>query len=504
MDNNTPTRRRPFSGSHSHNNGDRRIVRYLVVVVGAGIVSTFFLQAFRFNSMILESNEDYRFQGEHGMLQFGSKRQLGSSSSAEALASIAQQVKEQIEIDRENSLIKPEENPKKKFLFLDDEEDFEDEFEIPLKEQSNEEQEGSAGNLQTPEEDFSEAPPPPDLTQDEYFGACLLIKDDNHWLIEWLAYHYHVMPLRRLIVAIDPSSQTTPKNILARWNFLMKISVWTDQEILQGSPVPEKMQIAYKNNTELMYHRHRQNTFYIKCLRTLKKEKVPWVHLTDTDEFIAINYASGMLYNLTKHHPIQDYGNVLSFLKHHQEATGTNPQCIFMPRYMFGNQEPQKRLVERNVPNKSKLKGVDFLTQRFMYRHHQKMQNGKNLVHLAAMDTIQPMANVHRISATCPSTDSVSRLNHIKRTLLKVHHYLGTKEQYFFRSDPRQVENKDDQIKKGLGVFYLRDTQRYDELNKDAKYSDSGARGWIRGFVETMGLPMAEFLLQGIGKVGVE
>src|SRR3569832_1678776 len=25
----------------------------------------------------------------------------------------------------------------------------------------------------------------------EYMSACLLVMDDNHWLIEWLAYHYH-------------------------------------------------------------------------------------------------------------------------------------------------------------------------------------------------------------------------------------------------------------------------------------------------------------------------
>mmetsp|Transcript_38845 Transcript_38845/g.94042 ORF Transcript_38845/g.94042 Transcript_38845/m.94042 type:complete len:82 (+) Transcript_38845:465-710(+) len=52
------------------------------------------------------------------------------------------------------------------------------------------------------------------------FSACLLIMDDNHYLIEWLAYHYQVMPLRRLIVLSDPKSRTTPLPILERWNGL--------------------------------------------------------------------------------------------------------------------------------------------------------------------------------------------------------------------------------------------------------------------------------------------
>jgi hypothetical protein len=30
-------------------------------------------------------------------------------------------------------------------------------------------------------------------------SACLIVKDDNHWLIKWIAYHYHVMPLHHSI-----------------------------------------------------------------------------------------------------------------------------------------------------------------------------------------------------------------------------------------------------------------------------------------------------------------
>ena len=50
-----------------------------------------------------------------------------------------------------------------------------------------------------------------------YGSACLLIKDDNTRLIEWLAYHYTMFPLRYLIVGVDPDSATSPKVILQRW-----------------------------------------------------------------------------------------------------------------------------------------------------------------------------------------------------------------------------------------------------------------------------------------------
>lgn len=46
---------------------------------------------------------------------------------------------------------------------------------------------------------------------------CLLIKDDNEILSEWIAYHYHVFNMRRLIVAVDPDSVTSPLDVLRLW-----------------------------------------------------------------------------------------------------------------------------------------------------------------------------------------------------------------------------------------------------------------------------------------------
>ncbi|CAB9522474.1 expressed unknown protein [Seminavis robusta] len=358
---------------------------------------------------------------------------------------------------------------------------------------------------------FVNVPPPPrNLTSKDIFGACLLIKDDNHWLIEWLAYHYHVLPLRYLIVAVDPTSKTTPQHILDRWLFHIKIQVWKDDDFV--TRIPKFMRKLYHNNTQVLFHRHRQNSFYIKCMQELKRKgKVPWVQLTDTDEFTALNYASGPLYNLTKYHPIQTPGSILSFLLHHQYVTnGTaSSKCIYMPRYIFGTHDtPRKGLVNRNVPkNNPILRGHDFVTQRFMFRQPTSMNNGKNLVHLEAipMHILQQAQlgrmNVHRVSNTCPTQESFQGVNHVKRTMIKIHHYLGTQEQYLFRSDPRTKNNTMSQEKV---AFNPRGLERYQRLDREAVYSDSGARGWISGFIQDVGLPTAEYLLKGVGQVGVE
>ena len=107
------------------------------------------------------------------------------------------------------------------------------------------------------------------------FAACLLTKDDKIILPEWLAYHYTVMPLRRLIVAIDPLSITSPEPVLELWNnhtnlkittwtgnWYWKISEWKDPTTLNKMP-PKGDKII--DDTKLL----RQSSFYTNCLQLL-------------------------------------------------------------------------------------------------------------------------------------------------------------------------------------------------------------------------------------------
>jgi len=45
------------------------------------------------------------------------------------------------------------------------------------------------------------------------FSICLLTRDDLPILPEWIAYHYHAVNLRHLVVAVDPTSRTDPQPI---------------------------------------------------------------------------------------------------------------------------------------------------------------------------------------------------------------------------------------------------------------------------------------------------
>ena len=167
---------------------------------------------------------------------------------------------------------------------------------------------------------------------------CLLIKDDNDILSEWIAYHYHTMMMRRLIVAVDPSSKTSPSDILngytregSNGNFDLEVTVWaedsfmpdyfrsdpqdylkmpyttlwqanvkklplkaklrtlTADDINRADFTDEQRAVAHKINN----HQIRQRYFYYKCMDLVKKEygrnKIAHTVLIDTDEFLVPN-----------------------------------------------------------------------------------------------------------------------------------------------------------------------------------------------------------------------
>lgn len=57
------------------------------------------------------------------------------------------------------------------------------------------------------------------LQKNESFGACLMIKEDNDLLYEWLAYHFTRLPLRYVYVGSDEGNLQNPNDVLNRWKF---------------------------------------------------------------------------------------------------------------------------------------------------------------------------------------------------------------------------------------------------------------------------------------------
>jgi len=151
------------------------------------------------------------------------------------------------------------------------------------------------------------------------FGCCLMIMDDNHYLVEFLAYHWYAMPLRHLTVLVDPKSRTSPFPVLDRWKNRIRVDVvdwtypdalgpsWLNEDFLQheqqkvgdaggggGATTTADRNDKGRNNnsthvddTAARKFRGTQLMFYQDCLkRYARRNWTSWVMIVDTGAFV--------------------------------------------------------------------------------------------------------------------------------------------------------------------------------------------------------------------------
>ena len=304
---------------------------------------------------------------------------------------------------------------------------------------------------------------------DNGMSACLLVMDDNHFLIEWIAFHYHTLPLRYLVVAVDPRSKTSPASIFRRWRNNMNLTIvqWEDKEFMSSveQQEAEKHVQDYfggsnnKNNQnnkigrDLIRHRARQRLFYYKCMVHLKTQQRDWALLTDTDEFLYLNYPTIEKMGRPNVPPMTQPGSVLTFLKAelHQPFHNLTSPCVQIPRIRFGAMESKPNEIRANIPSVSLSSSLSslllfepeqFLTMRWR-THANPHDYGYNRISKVLIDLsrvpweeLKPVDSIHRpIRSMCGH-----RRLHIRKPqqVLVINHYLGTLEQYTFRDDSRE------------------------------------------------------------------
>uniref|UniRef100_A0A7S1BD38 Uncharacterized protein n=1 Tax=Corethron hystrix TaxID=216773 RepID=A0A7S1BD38_9STRA len=117
-------------------------------------------------------------------------------------------------------------------------------------------------------------------------SACLLVKDDNSRLTEWIAYHFFTLPLRSLIIGVDPSSKQLPSPILNRWNGTdgLQIWQWSDEDYMSDEEVEKRSSKTYLDN-----HIQRHKIFFRECLLKFEEMGKTWTMAIDSDEFLVFN-----------------------------------------------------------------------------------------------------------------------------------------------------------------------------------------------------------------------
>jgi hypothetical protein len=268
---------------------------------------------------------------------------------------------------------------------------------------------------------LSEVQPPVLMSNNNGGGglaACLLVRDDNHFLPEWLAYHYFVGPLKSLIVAVDPRSTTDPASILNRYqDSPLNITVWYNDSYFTKSESKSLQQKRNLPTYEIIQHRTRQCLFYDRCLREHKEQGRNWTLFIDSDEFVLVNYdvlrATWTQPRLYTPLSIDQYGSVYHTLQ--QELTlhpttykQTSSPCLQVPRLRYGSVEPSDDELELSwprallVPTKTALSARDLLTHR--WRTHANESDAtlnklsKSIIDLSRINVqnVPKVTNVHR------------------------------------------------------------------------------------------------------------
>jgi hypothetical protein len=271
-------------------------------------------------------------------------------------------------------------------------------------------------------------------------AACLLVMDDNHFLVEWLAYHYFVGPLRSLVVAVDPRSGTSPASILDRYNTNndshLHIIQWYDADYLDVQSVEYATAVQSvvaqfgpprRLTPDLVRHRVRQRLFYDACLRHHQDQGASYTLLTDTDEFLLVNYETVRASRTYTPRPISEPASVWHALQ--QERTlyphddSTQSPCLQIPRIRFGATETTDPLDWQPAPlpdgdgggvptgpevltiNVSHLATVRWRTHaRDNQGHVNKLS--KAMVDVSRLDAhFAPVTSIHRpVKQYCPTT----------------------------------------------------------------------------------------------------
>jgi hypothetical protein len=354
---------------------------------------------------------------------------------------------------------------------------------------------------------------PPNIDRNQSMSACLLIKDDNDILNEWLAYHYHAIKLRYLVVAIDPSSEESPKDILARWRNKTDLSVllWSDADFMpegflqkgyhkapheingdakrsqwhEGHEDPEQV-IA--DNMNILNHRYRQLTFLSKCLGHLKKLKRKWALHVDTDEYVVVN---PLLRNSTQNNirglyirDIREPSSVFDLIQDIVSSSDLKQKmkypCISMPRLLFGSIEDKAEARSNQHFNATLLETRRWL-RHTSFDDKERNAQPKVILDVSAVSGQDEMFrkpfSIHRPSRRLCRGVGELTFTQFQRYPITVNHYVGSWERYNSKNDSR------------------RSRRAYERKAFVQDGYDNWITPWLDGFIETHGLKLSRELL---------
>lgn len=369
--------------------------------------------------------------------------------------------------------------------------------------------------------------PIPALSKNHSFGACLMVKGDNDLLLEWVSYHYTILPLRYLFVASDVGNLEDPSDVLKRWTHAKTDLRWwvVNTSVFENihGEFHDRGEMTSKNSSnpsliqEIAHNKlqHRQKAFISYCANFMKREEVQWVTFHDSDEFLFVHRV-GLDEDSTEEgsHVISGFNNteesksqrldekfglrrylpsmesnatVVDMIYGLQQIHLPLKSCLTMPRITAGALETTKCPEAEAAIAFARINFQFDLFSTLRFQQHaakndfKKNRFGKvflNIQNISEKSLSSKPLNIHR-----PFSEECNRpIANVWKSPFYLMHYVGSWERYSSRGDDRRSFN---------------------EWEKRAYVNDSTAccaeevHRWLPRFIDQVGLDRAKFLLDG-------
>ena len=365
---------------------------------------------------------------------------------------------------------------------------------------------------------------------DQTVAACLFLMDDSMRLLEWLAYHYTVLPLGYVMIAMDPDSRHRSRviRIFKQWrrissqlgiNMVLYLNdtEWLDLKWDEGYG----RDIRNRRNGHVMKwyetkgeiyrqqaHKRRQNYFSHHCLRYMKSRNMNWTMLIDSDEFLIYNYRHAREENTSLYDSTRKGFNRLDIERHRNEVAIIRDRlppldrrvtvadflvneaipkpCIKMPGLQFSSQESDQPILVSNYDNDNTTNLL--LTLRQRQTGPREGLFSKTMINVSfgswSHYTFGNVVNVHNPNhLVCGNNgNSGSRADYIA-SIFRINHYkAGTLQAFLERSGDRRQGNMS-----LLERFRARDIEPI--------LYDDDIVPWVSWFVDKVGVQLANELL---------
>jgi hypothetical protein len=342
-------------------------------------------------------------------------------------------------------------------------------------------------------------------------AACVLVLDDTIRLLEWVAYHYTVLPLSSLIIGFDPKSSNASITEYHAMSKNWKDTVGLPIKIWPVSELPKRNISSRVKASQAI----QQRDFVNSCVHHFIDEgKEDWVLLTDTDEFLTYNFIKPGE-NHSYFDPHFQGPTAPTIGKRLAQRESAMPIRQRLPSYKNKTilsliEDEQKNPSQDEFPRKNgctRVVGLGFgtdvtdereeeLLMTLKFRNHQKqLRSGfsKVFLELSKMNEskLTHWDTIHNpyIKACGRNGRHSSGMDYIA-SVLRVNHYVGSLESYMERGGA-----KDRRGPRTIAAYKKRN-ERYLPAEEEP---DDGMVSWFDSFLSKVGEEtVADLLLKPI------